>query len=80
MDSVVSNHVFGTTYLFNSYDTKKHTTHKIPISDGSHLSMLRSCSANVPKGTLKDVFHIQGMPIKFLSIYSACKKGYKFES
>lgn len=34
----------------------------------------------VPNGTLEYIFHVQGMPINFISIYHSCQKGYKFEA
>ena len=73
MNSSASNHMFGIAYLFNSYDTEKYTQYKVSISDGNDLSILGSCSVNVPNGTLEDVFHVQVSHINFISIYCACR-------
>ena len=80
MDSSVPNHMSGTTSLFNSYDTKKHTTQKVSINDGNYLSVLGSSNVDFLNGTLEYVFHVQGMLIELLYIYCACQKGYKFEA
>ena len=78
MDSNASNHMTGLDFLLNSYDTKKHTQHKVSISDSNHLSLLGSGNVIVPNGTLEHVFHVQRMPINLLSIYHACWEGYQF--
>ena len=75
-----SNHTLGTTSLFNTYDNKKHTQHKVSISDGNHFSVLGYGNVHVPNDTLEYVFHVQGIPINLLSIFHACQKVYKFES
>ena len=68
MDSNVSNHMTSLSPLLNSYDTKKHTQHKVSISDGNHLSLLGYGDVNVPNGTLEHVFHVQRMSINLISI------------
>ena len=80
LDSGASNHMTSFAYLFNSYETKKHTTQKVYISDSNHLSVLGYGDVNVPNSTFEDVFHVQGIPINLLSIFHACQKVYKFES
>jgi len=79
MDFGASNHMSRTASLFSSYYTHKHTSQKFSIGDGKQLSVIGSRNVKVPNGTLEYVFHVQGMPINFLSIYRACQKGYKFE-
>ena len=59
MDYGASNHMSSTNYLFNTYDTKKHTQQNVSIIYGNHVLVLGSCSVNVPNGTLEDVFHVQ---------------------
>ena len=73
MDYGASNHMFGTTYLFNSHGNKNYTEHKVSISDGNHILVLGFGNVNVPNGTLEDLFHVQGIPINLLSIYRACQ-------
>ena len=58
MDSSVSNHMNGLASLLNYYDTKKHTTQKVSIRNGNHVSVLGSGNVDVPNGTLEDVFHV----------------------
>ena len=41
MDYGASNHTTALDSLFNSYDTKNLTHHKVSISDGNHLLVLR---------------------------------------
>ena len=79
MDFGASNHMVGITFLFSSYDTNTYT-HKVSISNGKQLLVVGSNDVKVPNGTLNDVFHVQGMPINFLSIYRAYQKYCKFES
>ena len=55
-------------------------SHKVSIGDGKQLSITGSGNINVANGQLKDVFHVENMPINLLSIYRACRKGYKFEA
>ena len=36
------NHINGSTYLYLSYETKRHTTKKVSISDGKQLLVVGS--------------------------------------
>ena len=74
MDSVVSNHMTGTTSLFTSYATNRNTLQKVSISDGKYLLLVGFGNGKVPNGTLEDVFHVQGIPTNFLFIYFARQK------
>ena len=58
MDFGASNHMTGTTYLFTSYDTNKHTTQKVPVNDGKYLSIVGFGDVKVPNDTLEDVFPV----------------------
>jgi hypothetical protein len=79
MDYGASNHMFSTS-LFYSYDTHKHTSHKVYISDGNKILVVHSGNAKVPNDTLEYVFHVHDMPINIISIYRSCQKGYEFEA
>ena len=48
------------------------TSQKVSIGDGKQLSVIGSSNINVANGQLEDVFHVETMPINFLSIYLAC--------
>ena len=80
MDSGASKHMTGDASLFTSYDNRKHISQKVSIGDGKQLSVIGSGNVNVTNGQLEDVFHVEHMPIKLLSIYRPCQKGFKFEA
>jgi hypothetical protein len=80
MDFGASNHMLDISSLFSSYDSHKHTSLKVSIVGGKQLPVVGSGNIKVPIGTLEDVFHVQYMPINFLSIYHAFQKSYTFEA
>jgi len=54
--------------------------HKFSIGDDNFFFVVGSGNIQVPNGILEDIFHVQGMPINFLSIFCACQKGYMFKA
>ena len=68
MDSGASKHTIENDFLFSTYDTNKHTSHKVSIGDGKKLSVVGSGNVHVSNGTLEDVFHVKDMPINLLSV------------
>ena len=51
-------HIFGTTSLFTSYDTKRNTTRKVSVSDGKKISIVGSGDIKVSNGTCQ-IFNIK---------------------
>ena len=73
MDSSASKHMIGIASLFTSYGNNKHSSQNVSIGDGKQLSVIEYGNVNVANGQLEDVFHVENMPINFISIYCACQ-------
>ena len=73
MDSSAYQHMISNASLFTSYDNNEHISQKVSIGNSKQLFVIGSGNINVSNNQLEDVFHVENMPINFISIYCACQ-------